>query len=399
MIKIRILFICLCFTVLSWANQEPQLSQRKTLCLNMIVKNESRVIERCLGSLKHLVDYWVIVDTGSMDETREIIKKCMHGIPGELHERQWVNFAHNRNEALALAKNKGDYLLFVDADEILEYSDSFVMPSLDKDFYHMTVRQINAADVKRIGVINNHLDWKWQGDWHEVLESSQAKSHEVLKGVINYCNTGPRGGRSKGITDTQKYFEDAKALEKALEKDPSNSRYAFYLGQSYLAAEKYELAKKAFEKRIAMESADVQETYMALYDIGLIYEKLNDFESAIRSFFKAYEFRPSRAEPLFRIAVLYRKQGNYLLGYLLSKHALSFSYPAEDVCVEYMTYDYALRIEFANCSLLLGRYEEGLQASCQLLANPNLPENIKGQVVSNCELARTKLRDMAKTSP
>src|SRR5580700_9222733 len=135
----------------------------------MIVKNESQVIEKCLSSVKPLIDYWVIVDTGSHDNTKKIIKKSLQGIPGELHERPWVGFAHNRNEALALAKNKGDYVLIIDADEVLQFSDDFSLPSLEKDCYFITVRQIGTADAKRNCLINNHLHWKWEGVLHEVI--------------------------------------------------------------------------------------------------------------------------------------------------------------------------------------------------------------------------------------
>jgi glycosyltransferase involved in cell wall biosynthesis len=387
----KILFLlCIFFTFGLQGKQTDDVAKpakRQTICLNMIVKNESQVIERCLGSLKHLIDYWVIYDTGSTDGTQEIIKNFMKDIPGELHESAWVDFAHNRNEALASAKGKADYLLLIDADEILKFSDEFTLPNLDKDFYYITVRQVGAADIKRTGLVNNHIDWKWQGVLHEVIESPQAKTYAVLKDVLNICNTAV-GARSK---DPKKYLKDALVFEKALKKDPTNSRYAFYLAQSYLNAEKYDLAKNHFEKRIAMESQDVQETYMAIYNLGCTQEKLNDFDAALQTYFKAYEYRPTRAEPLFKIATIYRKKGNYLLGYLISKHALSIPYPKDDLCVEYMTYDYALLIEFANCTLLTGRFQEGLQACCQLLANPNLPEDIKTRVVGNCELARKKV--------
>src|SRR5476651_1672927 len=102
-----ILVICTFFLVYAEASQPT--AKKKTICLNMIVKNESQVIEKCLASVKPLIDYWVIVDTGSDDDTKEKIKAFMQGIPGELHEKPWVNFAHNRNEALTLVKNKGDY--------------------------------------------------------------------------------------------------------------------------------------------------------------------------------------------------------------------------------------------------------------------------------------------------
>ncbi|MFI5334997.1 MAG: hypothetical protein ACHQT8_07570, partial [Chlamydiales bacterium] len=78
----------------------------KKICLNMIVKDESAVIEKCLSTVKPLIDYWVIVDTGSKDGTQDLIRNFLKDIPGELHERPWVNFEYNRNEALDLARNK-----------------------------------------------------------------------------------------------------------------------------------------------------------------------------------------------------------------------------------------------------------------------------------------------------
>ena len=120
-----------------------------------------------------------------------------------------------------------------------------------------------------------------------------------------------------------------------------------------------------------------------------------DYTSALESFFIAYQYRPRRAEPLYRIATIYRKQGNCLLGYLVSKYALSIPRPIEDLCVEYLTYDYALLVEFANCTLLLGNFEEGLQACNQLLANPNLPEDIKPQVISNRVCCITHKRSLS----
>lgn len=385
-----LIVICTFFLVYSEAAELSP--KKKKICLNMIVKNESQVIEKCLTSVKPLIDYWVIVDTGSDDDTKEKVKNIMKGIPGELHERPWVNFAHNRNEALSFAKNKGDYVLLIDADEVLQFSENFSLPVLDKDVYFIIVRQIGTADAKRNGLLNNHLNWNWSLEKHETVTCPEAKSMEVLKGVINLCNTHPGGasGRSQQ-SEITKYLNDAKDLEELLKKEPYNSRYAYYLGISYAAAEKYELAKKSFEKRISMPSADVQETYMALYHLGLMQEKLNEWDDALKTFFKAYEFRPIRAEPLFQCAKIYRKKGNLLLGYLLSKEALSHPYPEEDACVEYVAYDHTMLIEYANCALLLGKFKEGLEACSKLLANPHLPPEFKPIVQSNYEAARNNL--------
>jgi glycosyltransferase involved in cell wall biosynthesis len=112
---------------------------KKTICLNMIVKNESHVIERCLESVKKIIDYWVIVDTGSEDGTQEIIKQVLKDIPGELHERPWINFEYNRNEALSLALDKADYIFFIVADDRLIFGEDFALPELEAEGYWMVL--------------------------------------------------------------------------------------------------------------------------------------------------------------------------------------------------------------------------------------------------------------------
>ncbi len=95
----------------------------QTLCLCMIVKDEAPVIRRCLDSVRPLVDAWLVVDTGSTDGTQAIVREHMADLPGELVERPWRDFAHNRSEALALARPRGDYSLVIDADDALAVPD------------------------------------------------------------------------------------------------------------------------------------------------------------------------------------------------------------------------------------------------------------------------------------
>lgn len=130
--------------------------ERRSICLNMIVKNEEHVIETCLNSVKPLIDYWVIVDTGSTDETKARIQKALAGIPGELYDRPWVNFGHNRDEALKFAKGKGDYILLMDADEFIEIDPRFNRDALKEDCYMVDVSDYTNR-YKRILLFNNHL--------------------------------------------------------------------------------------------------------------------------------------------------------------------------------------------------------------------------------------------------
>ena len=74
-----------------------------TVCLAMIVKNESAVIARCLESAIDHIDSWVIVDTGSADDTCQQVEEILGGLPGRLEHREFVDFGHNRTELMELA--------------------------------------------------------------------------------------------------------------------------------------------------------------------------------------------------------------------------------------------------------------------------------------------------------
>ena len=150
----------------------------KTVCLNMIVKDEHQVILRCLASVKTFIDYWVIVDTGSTDGTQELIRNFMKDIPGELFERPWVNFAHNRNEALILAQGKDDYLLIIDADEKIVEIEPLNKSEWDKDCYLLEAQNTDGTAFYRPNFIRNNSTWRWTDVIHEYLISSKRKRNK-----------------------------------------------------------------------------------------------------------------------------------------------------------------------------------------------------------------------------
>lgn len=380
--SVLFVLVLLCASCL-YAGEKP------TVCLNMIVKNETAVIQRCLESVKPIIDYWVIVDTGSTDGTQKLITQTMEGIPGELHERGWVNFAHNRNEALALAKGKGDYVLIIDADETLVYDPSFKLPYLDKDFFFIET-QLSGTKYKRTQLINNLLNWQWRGVLHEALYSDQARSSSVLQGIANVAR--PDGFRSK---DPQKYQKDVLVLEKALADDPKNTRYAFYLAQTYKDAGEYEKALIAYENRIKMGGWD-SEIFWSLLQTAIIKEILNKApEEVISSYQSAYHYRPTRAEPLYRLAEYQRKLGNYSEAYEAASLGLSLKDSNDILFVENWIYDYGLLLEYSIAAYWQGLYLESLIASNFLLAK-TIPNNIRECVERNLVWIHAKLDEQKK---
>ena len=124
----------------------------QTVCLNMIVKNEAPVICRCIDSVRPIIDYWVIVDTGSIDGTQDIIRQQLSDLPGELHERPWRDFAYNRSEALELARGKSDYTLIIDADDSLEIERDRTLPALTAEFLpYRDPRYLHRVSANAIG--------------------------------------------------------------------------------------------------------------------------------------------------------------------------------------------------------------------------------------------------------
>jgi glycosyltransferase involved in cell wall biosynthesis len=135
---------------------------RVAACL--IVKNESRVIRRCLDSVRGLVDAVVVVDTGSTDDTVAVLRGLDFPVPIHLGQRPWVDFAHNRNELLRTAAPLADYLLLLDADQTAEGT----LPPLTEDAYLLRVRLPNA-EYPAIRLVRAALPWRYEGVVHEDL--------------------------------------------------------------------------------------------------------------------------------------------------------------------------------------------------------------------------------------
>lgn len=340
----------------------------QTICLNMIVRNEAKVIRRSLSSVKHKIDYWVIVDTGSTDDTKALILEELKDIPGELHDRPWVNFEHNRNEALELALGKASYLLFIDADEQWVFSQDFDKDSLSHDFYVVKNRDLNV-DLHRILLVNTSFPWRWKGVLHEEIHSTYPVKGAILPGVTNYGFIRD-GYRAR---DPERYLKDAEILEKALLSEPDNARYVFFLAQSYATAGKSEKALKNYEKRTQMGGFE-PEIFWSYFSMGCLRQDLKaDPKLIVESYCHAYFLDPTRAEPLHHLAAFYQDQNNQFLAYLITKYALTLPQPTALGYILRDIYDHLLLSRFAVAAHHLGELEEAKPCYEKLLANPNIP--------------------------
>lgn len=368
MIYLFFLLLLSCFA----EAKSPKVKEQK-ICLNMIVKNESSVIQRCLESVKPVIDYWVIVDTGSIDGTQQIICECMSAIPGELYERPWRNFGENRTEALNLAKGKGDYILFMDADDTLEFEGKPKWPHLSKDLYLFWRGEKDFGYLKP-QLVRGNFSWKWIGVTHEYLEGSCPYTSAILPGV-NY-RSGNGGARSR---DPEKYWKNVYLLLDGLQKEPQNARYMFYLAESYRDAGDKEKALEWYLKRIEA-GGWAEEVFCSKLQVGHLLRQLGRPHSlAIEAYREAHRFRPHRVEPVYYLAALYNREKRYEEAYALLKTAQSIPQPLKPDLLfhEKWISRYGLLLQLAICCDYLGYDQESQDLCSQLLAIPDLPEQLR----------------------
>lgn len=352
----------------------------------MIVKNESCVIRRCLESVRPYIDYWVIVDTGSTDGTQKIIRNYLKDIPGELYERPWKNFGESRSEAFLLAQHKGDYVLFIDADDILKVEDADCFSDLTEDLYTMK-RGCEGFSSIHPQIVKGDLPWKYVGVTHEYLTCDIPYTSDFLEGV-NYI-TGDGGHRSKG---KEKFFENIRLLEEGLKKEPDNARYYFYLAESYRDAGEKAKALEWYQKRVN-KGGWAEEVYWSMLQIGHCLRDLGLPKNVVtESYLNAYRFRPHRQETIYYLAALNNEAKDYETAYKFLQ--LKDSVPKErDSLFNYdWIEDYGLTFLRSICSYYVGSYQESLDACEELLSNPRLPESWREQTLINKKFPLEKLQ-------
>ena len=331
---------------------------RQTVCLNMIVRDDSQVLRECIASVSRFIDYWVIVDTGSEDDTPDLVSHLLSDIPGELHHRDWVNFGENRTQALELARGKSDFVLFMDADNVLCAPAGWVLPRLVADAYWLRV-SLAGLDYQLPLLVRSDLKWAWKGAVHEYLSLDDDFTKEALTGV--HVEARQAGLRSR---DPNTYLKDAQILLSELQRDPGNCRTAFYLAQSWQSAGQPQAALQGYQQRIAMGGWE-QEVFISLYRIGAILHSEGKWDDAERAYEEAWSYRPERIEPLYEICRHYREKGMYAKGYRVGVRALNTGCATNDILfVQSSIYRWQLAYEAALCAFNVSEF-----AHCQKLCD------------------------------
>ena len=344
----------------------------------MIVRNESAVIERCLASVRGLVDSWTIVDTGSTDDTVARVRTALSGIPGAVYSRPWVDFASNRNELLGLGGPTADYLLLLDADMVLEVDDAQALHDLAADAYE--IRVTGGVEYWMRYLVRADVGWSYVGRTHEYL--SAPRGREVAQERL----TGLRiVHRADGGSRADKFTRDLALLEAEVADHPDDARWVFYLAQTRQHLGDVPGALAAYARRIEMGGWD-EEVFWSMFQSGGLLAARGDWPAAVVMYVTAWEYRPTRAEPLQRLASGFRSLGAHRTARVWAETGRAITVPDDRLFLERWVYDWGLQFEWSVAAWWTGDVEAARKAWRRLLERSDLTPEYRAAVEANLAL-------------
>jgi glycosyltransferase involved in cell wall biosynthesis len=350
------------------------------ICLNMIVKNESKIITRMLDTVCHLIDSYLICDTGSTDNTIDVIERYMadKNIPGIVVSEPFRDFGYNRSFALAqcAGREKADYILLLDADMMFRAKND-IRSMLSRYTVWYAFQGSESFHYKNIRFVKNNCGIRYWGVTHEYVDIPDGRYYN--SGTFEPDNVFIRD-LGDGGCKADKYERDVRLLTDGLREEPDNPRYTFYLANSYRDSGNREKAIETYTRRTKL-GGWAEEIWVSHYEIG----KLSPPEIAIYHWLEAYDAFPERIENLYEIVKYYRIRGKHELAYTFYQLACAkmrktpdFLFANNDV------YDHLLEYEFSIIGYYKNPENVAMSAHCmELLDNPRISGEIFNNLMSN----------------
>lgn len=324
--------------------------------LNFIMKNEQAVLKRMLDSVIGLVDGCVCVDTGSTDNSMQIVEDYFkkHNKPCYIYEWSFVNFSDARNHAIERLKGKADFGFYIDCDEQLVLHDNFDIDKLKSELSNHDFGIANTISgtihYSRYSFYRASLPLIWKGAVHEFLTCSTATRNYTVKNLHTFVP-------NDGDDPSEKFLAHAKILLKEVElhNDP---RDIFYLANSYKDAGDNESAISWYRKRVDIKTGFYEERYFSQLMIGLLTSHTKPYQDALAEYMKCSELDDLMADHFLNSIILLQQQGLWHTAFILSSHCIRKFHKKKptgqrNLFIHAETYDFKLlNVHKKNCEKL-----------------------------------------------
>ncbi len=289
------------------------------ICLNMIVKNESKNLSRLFNSIHSYVDYFIISDTGSSDDTIELIYALgsQFNIKGKVVKHDWRDFAHNRQFALELAvdarlngEHDCNWLLIIDADEELIVADKDWANKLEPGVSYTTYKNLGGLTYKHLFLVwIEGQKWNWIGKVHNYLvneNKSYLKKHISNVYIKAYQSEGSNTARFKDNSEKGLYYLNELLEELGTSEISSkNATRFFQLAYTYRDINDMESAIAIMDRLVKSDSVSPGLKYISLIFMAKFQIRLDHENPLIKQHLhQAMELLPERKEAYYYLAML-----------------------------------------------------------------------------------------------
>lgn len=330
----------------------------------LMVRNEEKILQRCLDAVVGVVDAFCVHDTGSTDRTKEIATEFLADHAGCLTESVWSDFGTNRTKSFQAAKEfalargwdpTDTYGLLLDGDMVFQPGSLKTHPLTEVGY---TILQVaGSLEYPNCRLVRMDRDWVCRGVTHEYWDGPTVGLPKSVCWIDD---------RNDGGCKSDKFERDARLLEKGLQDEPSNVRYMFYLAQTYHSLGRYQDSIAMYTKRYDAGGWD-EERWYSLYMIGQCHQALNDFIAFEAAMLRAFAFRPRRAEPLYKLARHFREVSDHYKAYGYALKGKSIPQPNDSLFVDTAIYKGLFDYEITILDYYVGHKEEGLVNSMRYL--------------------------------
>jgi glycosyltransferase involved in cell wall biosynthesis len=378
------------------------MSSQKLLELVMIVKNSGEILRECLQKNRRFIDHWTIVDTGSTDNTPDIIREELRDIPGTLHFSEFTNFSETRNKAFELADKKCKYMIVLDDSyeigngkemrEYLQKSNADVINS--KIAFKRENVLTDLYYSHRITKSSSGLRYKFRV--HEILDipdkirrkRTQTVDEKTFY-IIDHTNN-EHGSRTQARNK-----RDIEHLLLDLKDYPKDPRLFYYLAVTSFNLVQPDEAVKYLTKLLDMTNIK-EYTYYAEYNLILQnYIKTDDRATYQKKLMNLQQRYLDRAEPSYKLAVSFYEEGqldkiNAIMDRLIQVPLPQLSY----TILEHHVYEYQIPYLYCEVKFKSGLVEKGVTVLKDLLAQHPSDQkllNMKYAICDNLDKGHSRL--------